>query len=177
MVVATASYYLVEQPVRRGRMATFAEWRGWLVMSGAFLGVVAVTVTATLPSAAEAAGTYRANVTATPGAPVRMAILGDSVAWRLGFALLAAQPQQTYGVDIDNGAIVACGVVRSSQYRAQHDGLPMQLVGTGFEPVAGPMAGHYRPIPAERSGRARRPLGGHGPHGCGSVGTYRPTDL
>jgi peptidoglycan/LPS O-acetylase OafA/YrhL len=118
MVVATASYYLVEQPVRRGRMATFAEWRGWLVMSGAFLGVVAVTVTATLPSAAEAAGTYRANVTATPGAPVRMAILGDSVAWRLGFALLAAQPQQTYGVDIDNGAIVACGVVRSSQYRA-----------------------------------------------------------
>ena len=46
------------------------------------------------------------------------AILGDSVAWRLGFALLADQPQQTYGVDIDNGAIVACGVVRSSLYRA-----------------------------------------------------------
>jgi peptidoglycan/LPS O-acetylase OafA/YrhL len=118
MVVATASYYLVEQPIRRGRMATFAEWRGWLATSGAFLGVVAVTVAATLPSAAEAAGTYRASVTATPGAPVRMAILGDSVAWRLGFALLADQPQQTYGVDIDNGAIVACGVLRSTQYRA-----------------------------------------------------------
>ena len=118
MAVATASYYLVEQPVRRGRMATFAEWRGWLATSGAFLGVVVVTVAATLPSAAEAAGTYRADVTVTPGTPVRLAILGDSVAWRLGFALLADQPQQTYGVDIDNGAIVACGVVRSSQYRA-----------------------------------------------------------
>jgi len=125
VLVATASYYLVEQPVRRGRMATFAEWRGWLATSGAFLGVVAVTVAATLPSTAEAAGTYRANITATPGAPVRMAILGDSVAWRLGFALLAGQPQQTYGVDIDNGAIVACGVVRSNQYRAHGVASPM----------------------------------------------------
>ena len=52
-------------------MATLAEWRGWLVTSGAFLGVVAVTVAATLPSAAEAAGTYRSSVTATAGAPVR----------------------------------------------------------------------------------------------------------
>ena len=118
MVVATASFYLVEQPIRRGRMASFAEWRGWLVTSGAFLGVVAVTVGATLPSAADAAGTYRASVTATPGAPVRVAILGDSVAWRLGFALQADQPQQSYGVDIDNGAIVACGVLRSTSYRA-----------------------------------------------------------
>ena len=118
MVVATASFYLVEQPIRRGRMATLAEWRGWLVTSGAFLGVVAVTVAATLPSAAEAAGTYRSSVTATPGAPVRMAILGDSVAWRLGFALQADQPQQAFGVDIDNGAIVACGVLRSTEYRA-----------------------------------------------------------
>ena len=56
MVVATASYYLVELPIRQGRMASLAEWRGWLVTSGAFLGVVAVTVAATLPSAAEAAG-------------------------------------------------------------------------------------------------------------------------
>jgi len=118
LVVATASYYLVEQPIRTGRMGTLAAWRGWLVTSGAFLGVVAVTVAATLPSAAEASGTYRANLTATPGSPVRLTVLGDSVAWRLGFALQADQPQQTYGVDIDNGAIVACGVLRTTQYRA-----------------------------------------------------------
>ena len=117
MVVATASYYLVEQPIRRGRTAALAEWRSWLATSGAFLGVVALTVAATLPSAAEAAGTYRASVTPTAGSPVRLAILGDSVAWRLGFALQADQPQQTYGVDIDNGAIVACGVLRSTLYR------------------------------------------------------------
>ncbi len=118
MIIATASFYLVELPIRQGRMTSFAEWRGWLVTSGAFLGVVAVTVAATLPSAAEAAGTYRASVTAAPGAPVRVAVLGDSVAWRLGFALEASQPQQTYNVDIDNGAIVGCGVMRSTEYRA-----------------------------------------------------------
>jgi peptidoglycan/LPS O-acetylase OafA/YrhL len=118
LVIATASFYLVEQPIRRGRMSTFAEWRGWLATSAAFLGVVAVTVAATLPSAAAAAGPAPVDGTAASGAPVRVAVLGDSVAWRLGFALLAAEPEQSYGVDIDNGAIVACGVVRSSLYLA-----------------------------------------------------------
>jgi len=118
VAVATASYYLVERPIRRGRMATLAEWRGWLVTSGAFLGVVAVTVVATLPTAAEAAGPALAGGMAYVGPPVRVAVLGDSVAWRLGFALLADQPQQTYDVNIDNGAIVACGVVRSTSYVA-----------------------------------------------------------
>ena len=118
VVVATASYYLVERPIRLGRMATLAEWRSWLVTSGAFLGVVAVTVAATLPSAAEVAGPSLARGTMTAGPPVRVAVLGDSVAWRLGFALLADQPQQTFNVDIDNGAIVACGIVRSTSYVA-----------------------------------------------------------
>ncbi|MGD0880259.1 MAG: acyltransferase family protein [Acidimicrobiales bacterium] len=119
VVVATASYYLVEQPIRRSRMATFAQWRGWLVTSGAFLGVVAVTVAATLPSAAQAAVPLSSSTSSSAefsGPPVKVAILGDSVAWRLGFALMADQPQSTYDVDIDNGAIVACGVVRSTYY-------------------------------------------------------------
>ena len=55
LVVATGSYYLVEEPIRRGRMRTLTEWRAWLATSGAFLAVVAVTVAATLPTAAEAA--------------------------------------------------------------------------------------------------------------------------
>jgi peptidoglycan/LPS O-acetylase OafA/YrhL len=118
VVVATASYYLVELPIRQGRMVTLAEWRGWLITSGAFLGVVAVTVAATLPSTAEAAGPPVSVGTTSTAPPVRVAILGDSVAWRLGFALLADQPQQAYDIDIDNGAIVACGVVRSISYMA-----------------------------------------------------------
>jgi len=139
LVVATASYYLVELPIRRGRMATLTEWRGWLVTSGAFLGVVAVTVAATLPSAAEAAPTYRSSVTAAPvaaGTPVKVAILGDSVAWRLGFALQAAQ-LQSYDVDIDDSAIVACGVLRTSEYRAHGVPDPMAAQCNPSTPTSG----------------------------------------
>jgi peptidoglycan/LPS O-acetylase OafA/YrhL len=135
-VVATASFYLVEQPIRRGRMATLAEWRGWLVTSGAFLGVVVVTVAATLPSAAEAASPSLARGVRATGPPVRVAVLGDSVAWRLGFALLADQPQQSFDVDVDNGAIVACGVVRSTDYVAHGVPDPMAAQCNSSSPVA-----------------------------------------
>ncbi len=118
LAVATASYYLVEVPIRRGRMASLTEWRAWLATAAAFLGVVTVTVAATVPSAAGAAGPLQTIGTGYTGAPVRVALFGDSVAWRLGFALLASQPQQRYDVSLDNGAIVACGVVRSTDYEA-----------------------------------------------------------
>jgi peptidoglycan/LPS O-acetylase OafA/YrhL len=125
LVVATGSFYLVEEPIRRGRMRSLTEWRAWLLTSGAFLGVVAVTLVATLPTAAEAAGSVRVVGAQYTGPPVRVAILGDSVAWRLGFAMLASQPQNSYDVNLYNGAIVGCGVLRSSQYRAH--GVPDQI--------------------------------------------------
>jgi peptidoglycan/LPS O-acetylase OafA/YrhL len=118
LLVATASFYLVEEPVRRGRMRSLTEWRAWLMTSAAFLAVVAVTVVATLPSTAEAAGTVRVVGAEYSGPPVKVAIFGDSVAWRLGFAMLASQPQNIYDVNIYNGAIVGCGVVRSTEYQA-----------------------------------------------------------
>ncbi len=116
LVVATGSFYLVEEPIRRGGMRTLTEWKAWLATSAAFVTVVLVTVAATLPSTAEAAGTVRVVGAQYSGTPVRVAIFGDSVAWRMGFAMLASQPQTTYDVNIDNGAIVGCGVLRSTQY-------------------------------------------------------------
>jgi peptidoglycan/LPS O-acetylase OafA/YrhL len=118
LVVATGSFYLVEEPIRRRRMRSFTEWKAWLMTSGAFVGVVAVTIAATLPSPAEAAGTLRVSGAQYTGPPVKVMIFGDSVAWRLGFAMLASQPQNDYDVNIDNGAIVGCGVVRSTEYMA-----------------------------------------------------------
>jgi len=116
LLVATASYYLVEVPIRRGSMRTLTEWKAWLATSGAFLAVVVVTVAATLPATAEAASAVRVVGPQYSGPPVKVAIFGDSVAWRMGFAMLASQPQESYDVNIDNGAIVGCGVVRSTQY-------------------------------------------------------------
>jgi hypothetical protein len=100
-------------------MRSFTEWRAWLMTSGAFLAVVAVTVVATLPQTAEA-DTVHVVGPEYAGPPVKVAIFGDSVAWRLGFAMLASQPQNPYDVNIYNGAIVGCGLVRSTQYMA-HD--------------------------------------------------------
>jgi peptidoglycan/LPS O-acetylase OafA/YrhL len=118
LVVATGSFYLVEEPIRRGRMRSLTEWRAWLMTSAAFITVVAVTVAATLPSTAEAAPTARVAGAQYSGPPVRVLLFGDSVAWRLGFAMQASQPQNNYDVNIDNGAIVGCGLVRGTEYMA-----------------------------------------------------------
>jgi peptidoglycan/LPS O-acetylase OafA/YrhL len=118
LLVATISFYLVEEPIRRGRMRSLTEWRAWLMTSGAVLGVVAVTMVATLPSAADAALTAitRRPGTQYGGPPVKLAIFGDSVASRLASAVSLNNLQQSYGVNLDNGALIGCGVVRSTEY-------------------------------------------------------------
>ena len=128
LLVATGSFYLVEEPVRRGRMRSLTEWRAWLVTSGAFLAVVAVTVAATLPTAADAAQAPSARPVGSQytGPPVRVAIFGDSVASRMGLAMSLTDPAQSYDVDLDNGAILGCGVVLSTEYLAH--GSPEETV-------------------------------------------------
>ena len=134
--VATASYYLVELPIRQGRLLSLAEWRAWLTTAGAMAAVVGVTVAATLPAAAEAAGPARIVGQAAVGPTVKVAVLGDSVAWRLGFSLQAAQPEQAYGVSIDDAAIVGCGVLRTTRYRAQGTADPMVAACDPAAPTA-----------------------------------------
>ena len=88
LVVATGSYYLVEEPVRRGRMRTLTEWKAWLATSAAFLAVVVVTVVATVPSTAEAAGAV--PVPSGPqysGPSVGVTMFGDSLAFTAGWAI------------------------------------------------------------------------------------------
>ncbi|HVB93038.1 MAG TPA: acyltransferase family protein [Acidimicrobiales bacterium] len=120
LLVATISFYVVEEPIRRGRMRSFTEWRAWLMTSGAVVGVVAVTVVATLPSAADAAPASigRRAGSQYSGPTVKLAVFGDSVASRLGLAMSLNNLQQSYDVDLENDALIGCGVVRSSQYIA-----------------------------------------------------------
>ncbi len=120
LLVATISFYVVEEPIRRGRMRSLTEWRAWLMTSGAVFGVVAVTVVATLPSAADAApaSISRPSGSQYNGPPVKVAVFGDSVASRLGLAMSLNNLQQSYDVDLENDALVGCGVVRSTEYIA-----------------------------------------------------------
>ncbi|MBV8462721.1 MAG: acyltransferase family protein [Acidimicrobiales bacterium] len=117
LVVATASYYLVELPIRQRRFP-LRDWRAWLATAGACGGVVALMVAATVPTTAAASSLTRPIGAQYAGPPVRILVTGDSVAWRLGFAVLASQPQSAYDVSVDNGALLGCGVVRSTEYVA-----------------------------------------------------------
>ncbi|MBF6557011.1 MAG: acyltransferase family protein [Acidimicrobiales bacterium] len=125
LVVATGSFYLVEEPIRQRRVRSLTEWRAWALTAGAFLGVAAVTVAATVPATAEATSTARLVGAQYAGPPVKVLVFGDSVAWRVGFAMLASQPQNSYDVSIDNGSIVGCGLLRSSEYMGH--GIPELL--------------------------------------------------
>ena len=40
LLVATLSFYVVEEPIRRGRMRSLTEWRAWLMTSGAVFGEI-----------------------------------------------------------------------------------------------------------------------------------------
>jgi peptidoglycan/LPS O-acetylase OafA/YrhL len=116
LLVASASFALVEEPIRRGRLHFLTEWRAWLMTSGAVVGVVGIVVVATLPTAADATPTNHPTGAQYSGPPVKVAVFGDSVAARIGFDLELVQ--QPYDVHVDNGGILGCGVVVSSEYRS-----------------------------------------------------------
>ena len=136
LVVATGSYYLVEEPIRSRRTRTFTEWRAWLLTTGAFLAVVVATVAATVPSASDAAGAAPVVGAQYTGPPVKALVFGDSVAWRLSFAMQASQPQNTYDVSIDNGALLGCGLLRSTAYLAHGNKVPENPACNSGAPVS-----------------------------------------
>jgi peptidoglycan/LPS O-acetylase OafA/YrhL len=111
--VATASYYLIELPVRTRRF--FAN-----VRSLAALGVVvaitvaAVVVTTAEPTAVDAAS-HRFLPDSTSGPPVRMILFGDSIAFTVGYALALSGAQKADGIDFDGQARLGCGILLSQQ--------------------------------------------------------------
>jgi peptidoglycan/LPS O-acetylase OafA/YrhL len=114
LLVATGSYYLVEQPIRRGRVRSFTEWRAWLLTSFAFLGVVSVTVATTLPTAAGAVGTGRIPAPSGSvyvGRPVSVSLFGDSLAFTAGFALSTPGVAAAYDVQFHPGGLLGCGIM------------------------------------------------------------------
>ena len=122
LLVATGSYYLVEQPIRRGRVRSFTEWRAWLLTSFAFLGVVSVTVATTLPTAAGAVDTSRIPApsgAAYTGHPVSVTLFGDSLAFTAGFALATPGVAGPYDVQFHAGGLLGCGIMVASDQIVQ----------------------------------------------------------
>ena len=123
VAIATASYYVVELPIRRGAL------RGWRIRALAPAATVAVTaaflaVTASIPTTGLAPEVANARAGAapalaapapTPPAPgvVRGVLIGDSVAFTLGAGFERAQPPT---LDITNASVLGCGVIRGDAY-------------------------------------------------------------
>jgi hypothetical protein len=144
LLIATASFYLVERPIRTGRLST--SWRAWTLTPATFVVVVTAVLLATEAPAASATVRPPAtgSVPATPvhGAipdtystsPVRVLLVGDSQALTLGFGLSAAaqaSPGKYHIALLDEG-IVACGVTDGTTFTKA--GVAGQLVGWPCSP-------------------------------------------
>ena len=123
VALATASYYLVERPIRRGAL------RGWrvrvltpataVVVAAAFFAVTAGIPATGLSEAANAkTGTapgLARGAAAPPPAPgvVRGVLIGDSVAFTLGVGFEQVEPPT---LQIKNAGVLGCGVIRGDAY-------------------------------------------------------------
>jgi len=127
LVVAVASTTLVEQPIRQGRFLT--ALRGWTLGPVAVVATVAVVVVGTtVPAvAASAAGDRLPAWPPTPvGPPVRVLLVGDSVALTLGIGL--AEQEHRADLDIRDDGLLGCGVAIGNEVRLHGQ----------VDPVAGP---------------------------------------
>jgi peptidoglycan/LPS O-acetylase OafA/YrhL len=110
LAAAVLSYHLIEMPIRASRWPL--TWRGAAVAGAAAAlilatSLVAATVANDVPNPpVPAAATGVSH-------PVRVMMLGDSMMWTLADYLDNWGPH--YGLDMNNGAIIGCGLVASMQ--------------------------------------------------------------
>ena len=144
LMIATASFYLVERPIRTGTF--LRSWRAWVFAPCSVVAVtVAVLVATVAPTSAIAsrpatpasppslpATPIRTEVPAAYGAaPVRVLLIGDSEALTLGIGLstaLRVSPERYHIVMVDKG-LLACGVA---------DGSTFTKMGQSGQPVGAP---------------------------------------
>jgi len=116
--MATASFYLVERPIRHG--GALRRWRAWIATPVAFAGVASLVVLTTAGGVGVAAGAPpslpparttsapTASASGPPGPATTVLLLGDSTAVTLGFGL--GVEAQRYHATLVNQAIIECGV-------------------------------------------------------------------
>ena len=124
LAVATLSYHLLENPVRRGTL--LRHGRAWLASPVAVAAVVIALLSATSPvyEARNAPSPIVKVLTSTETpAPVRVLWVGDSTAFTLAISLSAEQA--SYGVTSVDGAILGCGVTNGAAFQIKSVDAPM----------------------------------------------------
>lgn len=142
LVIAIASYYLVEQPIRQGTF--FTSLRAWALGPTTVAATVAIVILGTsVPAVAAVASTDKLPTwPPTPtGPPVRVLMVGDSVALTLGIDMV--EHQQQADLVIKDDGLLGCGIAMGDEVRVHGQ----------IYPVAGPgpkgtgAAGTCRPDP------------------------------
>jgi peptidoglycan/LPS O-acetylase OafA/YrhL len=119
VALASVSFHLVETPIRRGAVA---GWRGWASLPAAAAAVVALPVfvpaagasVATLSSGTPTPTAVAAGIT-MPLPPVRILLVGDSVAGSLGVGLSSVAGR--FGAEIVNRGSPGCSLAEGNQVR------------------------------------------------------------
>jgi peptidoglycan/LPS O-acetylase OafA/YrhL len=130
LAVATVSYFVVEQPIRAGRIP--AGWALRILTPAA----VAATAVALVAATAAPSAALRTTSTAPPpvssiptGPPVRVLVVGDSTALTLDIGL--NEYATRYSVAPFNGGIFGCGVTDGAEYQLKGVDAPMAPECTG----------------------------------------------
>jgi hypothetical protein len=116
VVLAAASHHLIENPVRRGRLA---GWRSWVLTPVAAAVVSLIPVVGASATAAPALGAVRlpasesAYVPVVPGPPTRILVVGDSMAGSLAVGLSAEASR--YGAVVINEGMPGCSLAMDQQ--------------------------------------------------------------
>ncbi len=118
VVVATASFYLVERPIRRG--AFFRDWRAWVATPVAAAMTVAVVVAATAPVAVASVPVTPPSSRAPVGGPkIRVLVVGDSTALTLGIGLSSPPLAKAYHFTESDQGQLGCGVTIGTLHEIQ----------------------------------------------------------
>jgi hypothetical protein len=127
VAVATVSFYLFGQPIRRGALRS-----GWVLRLAT---PVAVALTALVVVASTSAPSVAAKPTAPEvashpaGPPVKVLVVGDSTALTLDIGL--NEYATSYGIDPKNAGILGCGFTTGAQYQLKGVDAPMAIQCSG----------------------------------------------
>ena len=126
VIVAGASYRLVEAPIQRGALS---RWRAWVAIPATVAALMLLPLLAPLseptvasiasaPAAFQSAsgsGLQALPPAAVPAHPVRVLLLGDSMAGTLGVGLSQIAPR--YGVQVVNEGTPGCSLASADSVR------------------------------------------------------------
>ena len=125
VVVASISYFAVEQPIRQRRF--LKSWAAWIVTPVSVVGVTAVVFAATSVTVTAAPTSFRPPARQTGGVysgpRVKLLVVGDSTAATMAIGLSAYQ--HDYNIKIYDDGILGCGVTQGAEFQLQGVDAPM----------------------------------------------------